>query len=357
VPSYRRRSPVLTTLLAVLAFGGGAATAVPVAAAKPAKHLGDRSLRLGLHGPDVRELQRYLRKVGIKTTVDGQFGAGTAAAVRRFQRAAHLEPSGMVGPKTAKRLLQAVRGGAAQYTAGGFDFGQGPVAHKSLGDRIPLRRGMSGHDVKVLQDFLRRSGFRTSVDGQFGTGTWRTVRRFERSIESEAVDGVVDANDIAALRQLAGGGKPEADEPAAPLPLAPGDRAQLTSDGLAMAPASAPPAVKAMIDAGNRIAKKPYIYGGGHGKWEDRGYDCSGSVSYALHGAGLLKQSMPSGGFTNWGDAGPGQWVTIYANSGHMYMVVAGLRFDTSGARQTGSRWQKAMRTSKGYVVRHPAGL
>jgi peptidoglycan hydrolase-like protein with peptidoglycan-binding domain len=340
----------------MLALGGAAATAVPVAVAKQARHLGDRSLRLGLTGPDVRELQRYLRQVGITTTVDGQFGSGTADAVKRFQRAAHLEPSGVVGPKTAKRLLQAARGGAAQNAAGGFDFGQGKVAHKSLGDRIPVRRGMSGHDVKVLQDFLRRAGFSTGVDGQFGTGTWRTVRRFERSI-SATVDGLVDANDIAALRQLAGGGEPESDEPAAPLPLAPGDRAQLTEDGFAMAPASAPPAVKAMIDAGNRIAKKPYIYGGGHGKWEDKGYDCSGSVSYALHGAGLLEHAMPSGSFTNWGEAGPGQWVTIYANGGHMYMVVAGLRFDTSGARQDGSRWHKSMRTAKGYTVRHPVGL
>jgi hypothetical protein len=101
----------------------------------------------------------------------------------------------------------------------------------------------------------------------------------------------------------------------------------------------------------------PYIYGGGHGKWEDRGYDCSGSVSYALHGGGLLEQSMPSGGFTNWGAAGAGQWVTIYANSGHMYMVVAGLRFDTSGAKQTGSRWQTEQRPARGYTVRHPEGL
>lgn len=340
----------------MLAFAGTSIVAAPVAAAKQARHIGERPLRYGASGPDVRELQRYLRLVGIKTVVDGKFGVDTVEAVKRFQRAAHLTQSGVVGRNTAKRLLQAVRGGSAQTSAGGFDFSQGAIVHKSLGDRIPVRRGMSGHDVRVLQDFLGRAGFRTKVDGQFGKGTWRTVRKFERSI-STAVDGVVDANDIAALRQLAGALPPEADEPAAPLPLAPGDRAKLTPDGFAMAPASAPPAVKAMIDAGNKIAKKPYIYGGGHGKWEDKGYDCSGSVSYALHGAGLLEQAMPSGSFTNWGDSGPGQWVTIYTNAGHMYMVVAGLRFDTSGARQDGSRWHKSMRTAKGYTVRHPAGL
>ncbi len=101
----------------------------------------------------------------------------------------------------------------------------------------------------------------------------------------------------------------------------------------------------------------PYLYGGGHGKWEDRGYDCSGSVSYALHGAGLLEASMPSGGFMNWGDAGPGQWITTYAHGGHMFMTVAGLRFDTSGRSGAGTRWQADMRSKRGYSVRHPPGL
>jgi peptidoglycan hydrolase-like protein with peptidoglycan-binding domain len=340
----------------VLSAVGVAAIAAPIAAAAPARHVGDRALRVGMSGLDVRELQRDLKAVGIKTAVDGTFGTGTADAVKRFQRAAHLQPSGVVGPQTARHLVQAVRGGAASTSEGGFTFGDGPVAHRSLGDRIPVRRGMSGHDVKVLQDFLNRAGFKTSVDGQFGTGTWDTVRKFERTA-SLAVDGVVDANDIAALRQLVGAGPQGSDEPEAPLPLAPGDRAQITQDGLAMAPASAPPAVQAMIDAGNRIAKKPYVYGGGHGKWEDRGYDCSGSVSYALHAAGLLKQALASGDFEDWGDAGPGQWVTLYANGGHMYAVIAGLRFDTSGAQQDGSRWHTSMRTAHGYSVRHPAGL
>jgi hypothetical protein len=101
----------------------------------------------------------------------------------------------------------------------------------------------------------------------------------------------------------------------------------------------------------------PYRYGGGHGRWKDTGYDCSGSVSYALHGGGLLDASMPSGGFTSWGESGPGKWITTYANGGHMYMVVAGLRFDTSGRSRTGSRWQKSMRSSSGFTVRHPEGF
>ena len=112
--------------------------------------------------------------------------------------------------------------------------------------------------------------------------------------------------------------------------------------------------MQAIIAAGNRIAKTRYIWGGGHRRWEDRGYDCSGSVSYALHGAGLLDSSMVSGGFMRWGEAGPGRWVTIYAHRGHMYMVVAGLRFDTSGQRQAGTRWQAAPRSARGFRVRHP---
>jgi hypothetical protein len=101
----------------------------------------------------------------------------------------------------------------------------------------------------------------------------------------------------------------------------------------------------------------PYKYGGGHGQWEDSGYDCSGSVSYALHGAGLLDQALPSGNFMSWGDKGPGQWVTLYANQGHMYMIVAGLRFDTSGRQQDGTRWHASSRSSSGYTVVHPPGL
>ena len=102
----------------------------------------------------------------------------------------------------------------------------------------------------------------------------------------------------------------------------------------------------------------PYIYGGGHGKWEDAGYDCSGSVSYALHGGGLLEASMPSGGFMKWGEPGPGTWITIYAHGGHVYMTVAGLRFDTSGATSSGTRWQPASeRDGKGYTVVHPVGF
>ncbi len=141
-----------------------------------------------------------------------------------------------------------------------------------------------------------------------------------------------------------------------PAPLS-GDVARVLPSGLAVAPVGAPAVIQQIIAAGNRIAKKKYIWGGGHRRWEDRGYDCSGSVSYALHAAGLLDSPLVSGQLGRWGDAGPGRWVTIYANSGHVYMYVAGLRFDTSGQTQAGSRWQSARRSNKGFKVRHPVGL
>lgn len=355
-PSCRRRIAILP--LALLALGAAPAALPAVAAAETtgtAAKLGSRPLRLGATGADVQALQRLLGKVGIKVSTDGHFGATTAKAVQRFQRAAGLEASGTVGKVTLRTLRQAAVGGAATTNVGGFDDVRGEGAHRSLGDRIPVRVGMHGHDIRVLQDFLRRAGIKSvSIDGEYGSGTRRAVLRFERA-NSLPVNGVIDANDIAALRQLAGARPRAASD--APLKLAPGDRATIGSDGLALAPANAPEPVKQIIAAGNKIAKKPYVYGGGHGKWEDSGYDCSGSVSYALHGAGLLEQAMPSGGFTSWGQAGAGQWVTIYANGGHMYMTVAGIRFDTSGRSKAGTRWQADNRSSSGYTVRHPEGL
>jgi len=126
---------------------------------------------------------------------------------------------------------------------------------------------------------------------------------------------------------------------------------------VALAPADAPQAVKDVIAAGNRIALTPYRYGGGHASFSDAGYDCSGSVSYALHGGGLLARPLPSSGFYGFGSAGGGRWITVYANGGHMYMVVAGLRFDTSSHGAGDSRWTDAQRSSAGYRVRHPDGL
>ncbi len=136
-----------------------------------------------------------------------------------------------------------------------------------------------------------------------------------------------------------------------------GPRAKVLADGTAVAPEDAPEPVKRVIQAGNAIAKFPYKWGGGHGAWKDNGYDCSGSVSFALAGAGLVKSPQTSGGFMNYGEPGPGEWITIYANNGHIFMVVAGLRFDTSGRGRAGTRWQENPRGAGGFAVRHVPGL
>ena len=227
-----------------------------------------------------------------------------------------------------------------------------------------LTQGQRGKDVRALQQLLRQAGFPAKVDGVFGRGTYRTLRRLEREL-ALTIDGRLTAAELRrielALRPAGGTGGFSTESMNRPRAVSAqtteGAQAELTEDGLAIPPANAPEAVKKVIAAGNEIATTPYRYGGGHGKWQDTGYDCSGSVSYALHGAGLLETAMPSGNFATWGDPGPGQWVTIFANGGHMYAVIAGLRFDTSGRSSAGTRWQAEMRSGKGYVVRHPTGL
>jgi cell wall-associated NlpC family hydrolase len=136
-----------------------------------------------------------------------------------------------------------------------------------------------------------------------------------------------------------------------------GPRARVLPNGSAVAPDEAPDVVKRVIMAGNAIAKFPYKWGGGHGAWRDDGYDCSGSVSFALAAAGLLDRPLTSGLFMGYGEEGPGDWITIYANDGHMFMVVAGLRFDTSGRGRAGTRWQEEARPVGGFAVRHIPGL
>jgi hypothetical protein len=149
---------------------------------------------------------------------------------------------------------------------------------------------------------------------------------------------------------------------------APGTEAQLLPDGTAAAPADAPPAVQEAIWAANKIVGRPYIYGGGHRSFKSTGYDCSGTVSYALHGGGLLKSPLDSGSFMRWGEKGPGIWITVFTNPGHAYAMIAGLRLDTSAAGvtrkntknalafQSGPRWRPVLRSSRGYRQRHPLG-
>jgi len=344
------------------------AVAVPAAQAgaetqAPVPQISSKQLKKGSKGSDVSALQELLGRVGLPVTVSGEYADKTVEAVKRFQFAARLPVTGAADRATISSIRAAARGPRNVEASGGINYGNKGKRVTRLGQRIPLVPGMSGRDVRELQDYLRRAHIdgAPKPSGAYADMTRIAVKRFEAK-RDRPVDGSLDAGDIYELRTLVGDSATEGQsgDPAesdSPTQLAPGDRARLGSNGMAIAPENAPEAVKRVIAAGNRIAKTPYKWGGGHGSWNDSGYDCSGSVSYALRGGGLVKASAPSYGYYNYGAAGAGKWITIYTNAGHMYMVVAGLRFDTSGrSSDTGSRWQRAMRSNSGFKVRHPAG-
>jgi hypothetical protein len=187
---------------------------------------------------------------------------------------------------------------------------------------------------------------------------------------SASADGVTGGGGVnttqTAAKPAATGGAGVAPGPAGPStpqqPTVPGTVAKIIK-GVAYAPAYAPIQVKKAIWAGNQIRLKPYAVGGGHGKWKDSAYDCSGAVSYVLHAAGLLKISEDSGQMESWGKKGLGQWITVYTNPGHAFVEIAGVRLDTSRegdphpAPGTGPRWRPVMDSTSGYMARHPSDL
>jgi len=243
-----------------------------------------------------------------------------------------------------RRTLPAVVAAALSLTVSAEALGAGYATRT-------LAQGSSGSDVRALQRYLDAAGYDTSADGQFGPATRRSVMAFE-SAEQRRLNGTASRAEQRIVRARASAAGSD-DEP----PTAPTEKAYIGSDGMAVAPASAPDEVRAIIEAGNAIATKPYKYGGGHSRWNDSGYDCSGSISYVLHAAGLLDRALDSTGFMSWGERGRGTWVTVRSNPGHAYLIVAGLRFDTSARRQTGTRWSEQMRSARGYRGRHPDGL
>jgi hypothetical protein len=229
-----------------------------------------------------------------------------------------------------------------------------PGDSKHLGDRI-LREGMTGHDVRVLQDYLTIVGFGTSIDGDFGPITKTNVIAFQRS-QGMTANGVVTIPVEKALRAAVA--KIESQPPTG--------TTRINADGTATAPAGAPPVVQEAVAAANRIIDTSYCYAGGHGSWQSSCYDCSGTVSYVLHGAGLLPSPEDSTGFESYGAAGPGKWITIYADSAHAFMVIAGRAFDTADfggpniPGGTGPRWRSNptgnLADGGNYIERHPIG-
>jgi peptidoglycan hydrolase-like protein with peptidoglycan-binding domain len=285
-----------------LVFACALALVVCAAGASPAQAV--RTVEPGDHGRAVKRLQRAL---GL--TPDGIYGEGTGRVVRRFQRRHNLDADGIVGPSTWRMLRRTGRdGGRAGHTA---------------------RRVSS---VRTLQ---RRLGI--AADGVFGPATSRAVRDFQRS-RGLTADGIVGPATWSALGVT--GRRPIL------------KRKRLRRGGVRRN--GLPLRVLRAISAADAIAHKPYRYGGGHGSFNDSGYDCSGSVSYVLHAAGALDSPLDSGQLMSWGSPGPGRWITVYAHGGHTFMTINGRRYDTSGG---GSRWQGSMRSTAGYTVRHPPGL
>jgi len=169
----------------------------------------------------------------------------------------------------------------------------------------------------------------------------------------ESREAALSDNLAAISEQLAGSGSPA--PTGTPAPLTPGQSAEYISESQASVPSSAPPAIQAAIEAANSIATTPYVWGGGHGSFSSSGYDCSGAVSFALNGGGFLSSPLDSTGLETWGAPGPGQWITVYANSGHAWMIIAGLAFDTVGG--PGPRWHPSpVDSPAGFIARHPPG-
>lgn len=361
--------PLLLLLVVVFAVGAIVPSAFAASTTSARYGLSLKGLKPGSHGRAVRTLQKTLAHLGYAVRADGQFGKHTARAVRSFRADAGLARSSRVTLRFVRMLKRAQNGG--------------PGDNRWLGIRR-LAAGTRGRDVRLLQKDLTRLGYVAVTDGQFGPQTRLSVRSFERSA-GLAIDGVISTKEARTLKRIAVAGVEAGavstitKAPAAPVtatvtpttsatttpPIlamgqvasAPPAVATIGADGLAVAPAGAPAEVVAIIQAGNQIAHMPYRYGGGHESWTDTGYDCSGSVSFALHGAGLLTTPLSSYDFPTWGASGPGQWVTIYGNAGHAYMVIAGIRFDTSASKGGGSRWTTEPRSPAGYAASHPIGL
>ncbi len=310
----------------------------------------------------VKQLQAALH-----LPVDGEFGPETEAAIRRLQGRHGLGVDGVVGPETwsvigvhGQETLtpppSALPKPAARHAApveATADTGLTPGTGGTPGTAAAPPAGGAAA-VDRLQAALH-----LAVDGEFGPETEAAVRRLQAR-HGLTVDGVVGAatwsligvSDEAALTP----------PPSALVSQSSSGGSADTTGGASTGAAGggegdASGVVAQVIAAGDEIATRPYVWGGGHGSFQSDGYDCSGSVSYALHGGGLLSSPEDSTGLESYGEAGPGRYITIYANSEHAFMVVDGKRFDTVALAETGTRWSDSMASTGGFVARHPAGL
>jgi peptidoglycan hydrolase-like protein with peptidoglycan-binding domain len=313
-------------LRVVTRFAGGAAFAATIALAAPA------------FASSREAVNAHVATASGSTGTSG--GARIAPATSKAKAKAKASNKAAKTSKSAKSTTSVITpDGGSQH----------------LGQRV-LKLGMKGHDVRVLQGYLSIAGYATDIDGSFGPDTKQSVMAFE-SAKGLTPDGIVSFALATDLRAAV----------ATIDTVPPVGKARINADGTATAPAGAPAVVLAAVAAANRIHTKPYIYAGGHGQWNDAGYDCSGAVSYVLHGAGLLSSPEDSGELESYGSPGPGQWITIYADAQHTFVVIAGIAFDTADyggpniPSGTGPRWRSDptgnLADGGDYIVRHPTGL
>jgi peptidoglycan hydrolase-like protein with peptidoglycan-binding domain len=281
-----------------------------------------------------RQVELLQQALGI--SVDGIYGPETEEAVRSFQASRGLTVDGIAGPETSAALRShaAVKASAAGVRRDAVNF-------------TPSEAGApgSGSAVARLQHALHMQ-----ADGNFGPETEAAIRRLQAR-HGLTADGVAGP---ATWALLGISSEPELKPPASAMAHE-GSKSGSTSSTGGGGESSG--VLARVIAAGDEIATRPYVFGGGHGSFQSTGYDCSGSVSYALHGGGLLSSPEDSSALESYGEAGPGQHITIYANSEHAFMVIDGKRFDTVAQQETGTRWSDSMTSTAGYVVRHPAGL